>query len=123
MQSAWDPELSFAPQAQPPQSFLGALLAPNAAKTPPSILNFEHGPFSLAGHFSWGKFDWTFPINDAEQHMFYPIYYIVSLSPCSLVTELQVSKMIAITESPVVCAALNFSIMSRHYDLGEACFA
>lgn len=27
-------------------------------------------------------------------------------------------KMIAITENSVVCAALDFSIMSRHYDLG-----
>ena len=122
MQSAQDPELSFAPQARPPESCLGALPAPTAAKPPLSVLNFEHGPFNLAGHFSWGKFDCTFPINDGEQHMLYPICYTVSPSSCSLVAELQVSKMMAITESPVVCAALDFSIMSRH-DLREACFA
>lgn len=123
MQSAGGPELSFAPQARPPESWPGALPAPAAAKPPPSVLNFEHGPFTSAGHFSWGKFGCTRPVNGGEQHTLYPIYYRVSPSSCSLVAELQVSKMIAITESPVVCAALDFSIMSRHYDLGEACFA
>lgn len=62
-------------------------------------------------------------MNGGEQCVLYPIYYTASPSSCSLVAELQVSKMIAITESPVVCAALDFSIMSRRYDLGEACFA
>jgi len=123
VQSAQDPELSFAPQARPPESCLGALPVLTGAKPPPSILNFEHGPSTLAGHFSWGKFDYSFSTNNGEQHMLYPIYYTVSPSSCSFVAELQVSKMIAITESPVACAALDFSIMSRHYDLGEACFA
>lgn len=123
MQSAQDPELSFAPQPRPPESCLGALPAPTAAKPPQSVLNFEHSPSILAGHFSWEKSNCAFPINDGEQHMLSPIYYTVSPSSCSLVTELQVSKMISITESPVVCAALDISLMSRHYDLGEACFA
>lgn len=55
--------------------------------------------------------------------MLYPVSYTVSPSSCSLVTESQVSKMITIIEIPVVCAALDFSLMSAHYDLGEACFA
>lgn len=69
------------------------------------------------------KIGCTFPTSDGEQHIFYLIYYTISPSSCSLVDELQVSKMITITESPVVCAVLDFSIMSHHYDLGEACFA
>lgn len=79
--------------------------------------------FILARHFSWGKLGCTFPVSDGEQCIFSLIYYTASPSSCSLVAELQVNKMIAITESPVVCAALDFSIMSHHYDLGEACFA
>lgn len=55
--------------------------------------------------------------------MLYPMSYTISPSSCSLVTESQVSKMITITEILVVCAVLDFSVMSTHYDLGEACFA
>lgn len=55
--------------------------------------------------------------------MLYPMSYTISPFSCSLVTESQVSKMITITEIPVVCAVLDFSVMSPHYDLGEACFA
>lgn len=68
---------------------------------------------------SAGKtFGCTFHTDAVEQHRLSSIYYAFSPSFCSLVTELQVSKMIAITENSVVCAALDFSIMSRHYDLG-----
>lgn len=97
MWSAQDPWLSFVPQAQPPENCLGALPAPRVANPPPSVLNSEHGLFTLAGRFSWGKSDCTFPTDAGEQHRLYPIYYAVS--PSSFVTELQVSKMIAITEN------------------------
>lgn len=94
----------------------GALPALRVVTLPPPAQNFERGLFTLAGHFSWGKCDCTFA--DAGERRLYPIYYAVSPSSCSLVTELQVSKMIAITENSVFCAALDFSIMSHHYDLG-----
>lgn len=110
--------LSFAVHAQPLRNSQGVLaaLAASIPSHPSYVVHFSR-------HFSWGKFGCTFSVSDGEQCIFYLIYYTVSPSSCSLVAELQVNKMIAITESPVVCAALDFSIMSHHYDLGEACFA
>lgn len=105
-------------QAQPPENYPGALPSLRAAKPPTPVQGTEHGLFSSAGHFSWEKFGCTFHTDAVEQHRLSSIYYAFSPSFCSLVTELQVSKMIAITENSVVCAALDFSIMSRHYDLG-----
>lgn len=76
--------------AQPPENHPGALPAPRVASSPPPAQNFEHGLFTLAGHCNWAKFDCKLLTDGGEQHRLYPIYYAVSPSSCSLVTELQV---------------------------------
>lgn len=112
---------SFASFAVEARELPGSSASADRCQSPSISLQLRAWPVHfLAGHFGWGKFGCTFPMSGGEQRA---ICYTASPSSCSLVAELQVSKMMAITESPVVCAVLDFSIMSRSYDLGEACFA